>query len=892
MDRPPKFSRPLAPNELPCLDGNGVPPGNQGLLSTIVNNSFLTLAGTVGGKLLFFLTQVVIVQIFGFRYFGLLIMGLRTTELTRIFSSIGMPKGGMRFLSMAVTSREKRGEIPGILFTCLCVPLAIGIPMATALYALSPMISNHLLNAPLLTPYLRILAIAVPFAIVTHLGIDLSRAFRTTKYAVLIENILLPAGRFGLFLLLFLILCNFYSAVLATTFAYMLGTVAAFGVIHKLLRRFYGREWQPVNFLRQCRPGNFRLDIVRYSLPLFLSGCSGILLGSTDILMLGYFKNPEAVGIYGAALTMATTFSTIMIRSMHSTFAPVIAGEFGRGNRDGMKAVYFANVRWMFYVALPFTAVMVLAREPILLAYGKGALVKAGWVIAILSLGQMLNCVTGGGGHLLSMTGQQMKELMVNLLSVAINIVLNFLFIPRYGIIGAAWATTLSQITLNILPLLIVRHIYGLQPFTRRLARLLGIWILLMLGGLFLESRTSSLIAHLGIAGTVAVVIVGFIWWLGLDADDTVLFKNFLNRLRRLGPGGPRPPRPPGPPGGAPQPPDWRASRTREPVESTVSAIETPKSESTPVSVLDQHTYLIIGGTLKAGTTSLFNYLADHPDVCPSSAKETYFFQNPERRPANKCSFVDGMDTYETYFHHAHCGEGCKLRLEATPQYLYYPETPELIRKGLADAHVVFLLRDPVERLVSCFDFERQHAMFPESVSFEDYVALQMDGTPVPGLDPQKVHSLEQGCYSRYLKPYLESLGADHVHVYLFNELKQQPKRVVRELCAACNLDPAFFDEYDFKVFNPTRSLRNPVLQKVYKRIQRHVQKNISAESKLITFFRFLQRMLDPVLMLFNSRSYQKTDVPDAVRERLAQYYQKESRELATLLGRDKLPWG
>ncbi|MEW6715877.1 MAG: hypothetical protein AB1345_00005, partial [Chloroflexota bacterium] len=94
------------------------------------------------------------------------------------------------------------------------------------------------------------------------------------------------------------------------------------------------------------------------------------------------------------------------------------------------------------------------------------------------------------------------------------------------------------------------------------------------------------------------------------------------------------------------------------------------------ISSEDEKRFLIIAGTTRAGTTSLFKYLSDHPDVCAASVKETGFFLDADypNPPPTKYRAEDGLSRYESYF--SSCPEK-PVRLEATPGYLYSPGAPQ-----------------------------------------------------------------------------------------------------------------------------------------------------------------------------------------------------------------------
>ena len=102
----------------------------------------------------------------------------------------------------------------------------------------------------------------------------------------------------------------------------------------------------------------------------------------------------------------------------------------------------------------------------------------------------------------------------------------------------------------------------------------------------------------------------------------------------------------------------------------------------------------VIGGTEKSGTTSVFDYLSAHPQVCASSIKETDFF-----RHGYTGDLAADARRYASYFEH--CDSRSLVRLEASPGYLGEAATvaPRL-RALVPEAKVLFILRDPVERLL------------------------------------------------------------------------------------------------------------------------------------------------------------------------------------------------
>ncbi|MGM0588495.1 MAG: sulfotransferase domain-containing protein [Bacteroidota bacterium] len=121
----------------------------------------------------------------------------------------------------------------------------------------------------------------------------------------------------------------------------------------------------------------------------------------------------------------------------------------------------------------------------------------------------------------------------------------------------------------------------------------------------------------------------------------------------------------------------------------------------------------LIIGAMKAGTTSLFNYLATHPRVTGSYIKElNYFNHNWDKRLGWYCSAFPIS------------GHWAEVVMEATTDYLYHPFTPERVKQTLADPKLIVLLRNPVHRAYSHYQHEvrqgREMLSFQEALEQEE----------------------------------------------------------------------------------------------------------------------------------------------------------------------------
>lgn len=163
----------------------------------------------------------------------------------------------------------------------------------------------------------------------------------------------------------------------------------------------------------------------------------------------------------------------------------------------------------------------------------------------------------------------------------------------------------------------------------------------------------------------------------------------------------------------------------------------------------------IIAGGQRCGTTWLFNHLEAHPGVFLPSEKECHFFSS---------RYEKGWDYYQSFFSSAN---STQLVGEATPDYLHSIEAPKRIASFNPDIKLVFVLRNPIDRANSSYWFFQE---FNEGHSFEQ--ALEI----FPGL-------ISRGEYSTHLQRWLAYFPRNQIKIFLFDELKQNDKGVLSEIC-------------------------------------------------------------------------------------------------------------
>ncbi len=511
------------------IRGPNNPPKPE-LLQKVARGSLITFVGIIIGKGLSFTIQVLITRIFGPKSFGQIVIGLTVIETLRVLASLGLPKGGMRFVSVSL-GRNEPGNIIGIISTSICFPFIISVLIGAGVFLLAEKISLIWFHDLELVPIFKAFALSLPFVAILNVGLDLSRGFNTTWYAAITENLILPASRIMIFFLFLLMGQGFNSIIMAIIFSSIIGSLSILVFLNRQVAHIRKKGFLFLSLIKGLFAYSEKILLVSYSLPLFLTGLTAIIMHYADVIILGRFLDSGSVGIYVAASVVATLMPSLLIMSLNSIFGPVIATQFGGNHIENIRYLYKTTTRWLFYLSLPVAVGFIIARDSVMMIYGKSFTSEGPIILFILIIGQLVNCVTGGVGSLLIMTGHQNKELTTNGVAVLMNISLNIMLIPAFGVIGAAIATSFSHVVVNIIRFIIVYFIYAVQPFTKKL---FGVFLLAMaMVSLSLSLNLYFPFIYLQIV-TAAIsigIILLFIYLVVFLPEDKQMFKKLIMRI-------------------------------------------------------------------------------------------------------------------------------------------------------------------------------------------------------------------------------------------------------------------------------------------------------------------------------------------------------------------------
>lgn len=292
----------------------------------------------------------------------------------------------------------------------------------------------------------------------------------------------------------------------------------------------------------------------------------------------------------------------------------------------------------------------------------------------------------------------------------------------------------------------------------------------------------------------------------------------------------------------------------------------------------------LIVGFQKAGTTSVYHYLGQHPEVFVSPRKELNFFSSIVERPVIDAHLSGGMTDPKAYSAVFEPGADRKAIGEASPIYATDPAVPAAILRLAPEARLIVLVRDPVQRAYSEYWMRVRDGR--EKRSFDVAVDEELRATenrPWQAVAFNRFTYLKTGFYAHHLAPYWDCFPPDRLACYFFEDLESDSGAVMRDLFRFLGLDEHFATNTSVR-YNASGAPKSSLMQSLLRK------------TKLTQSVR---RMLPkPVgdfamakLEALRGQNLAKPSLARSFRRQLGDIYRPDVERLQARLGRDLSHW-
>lgn len=404
----------------------------------------------VSGAAITFALHVLLARIMGVEHYGVYVYVLAWLNILVLFAKLGMDTASLRFVA-AYAAREEWGALSGILRYSALLVLATSILVSgvgiIAVWVLQERISLELAHAFWFGFAL------LPIMALAHIRQAALRALRRVASAQIPEFVLRPL------LLAALVVALFYFGSRITGDIAMALDLAAASVAF-LVGSLWLYRGLPTS-LKGIRPVYRSREWFVVGLPLFLM--SGMYLAhyQIDVLMIGSILGAREAGIYAVATRMATVVLLGLI-AVNAIAASMISEFYATDRIDELQRMVSFAARGILAISVPIGLGLVVLGQWGLSFFGPEF--SEGYVaLVILTAGQLINALAGSVGFLMTMTGHEREAAYIMAVSAIVNVGLNAVLIPAFGLEGAAFATAFSTALWNGVMLVYVQKRLGIN---------------------------------------------------------------------------------------------------------------------------------------------------------------------------------------------------------------------------------------------------------------------------------------------------------------------------------------------------------------------------------------------------------------------------------------------
>lgn len=427
----------------------------------ILKGASVVGVGMIFSKAISLFAEVIIARELASAEFGTAIFAYTTLLTVSGIALVGIPEGLTYFLSIL----DERGDTETAFRIVISGVTILAAVLTSSVIVIYTLPFSFIQQFGISSAQWQWVQLLVPLVIaypVTQLSFGVMRGYDRSVPKVISDDILnklIALGAVavaiwqdsGIFIFL-----SFYLG------QYLLSSVFAGGyVLYLLKRKFTGIEHKRFNLLREDSRRLFS-----YSWPLALKNATRRLLGNTDIMLVGILLASSAVGYYRVGYVISQLGMVVLV-SITYLFTPRMARNHDNNNTQGMEYLYHQATKWSTLLSLPLVLTMVyypteLIRLLFGTEYSPGSI-----ILTVLAVDVLLRSGMGTAASVLRAIDRTHVDFGVTAVTMVTNIALSYVFILKFGAIGAAIGTFLSILFMNTIQILLVYYFVSIQPFSK-----------------------------------------------------------------------------------------------------------------------------------------------------------------------------------------------------------------------------------------------------------------------------------------------------------------------------------------------------------------------------------------------------------------------------------------
>jgi len=407
-------------------------------LAELLKGSSIAFTFKIVGIGFGYIFTILIAKWYGVQTLGLFALSMTILNIFVTFSLFGFNNALSKFIAQ-FNHDFKQSLVKEVYFKALKITIPLGILLSFILYTSANFLAINIFDNKDSIPFFKIVSIAIVPSILLSINATVFRGLKNITLFSFFQSL-------GIYFLAVILLMLFYmnnsykiDAILSQTLAISIMCIVSIVYIYK---HTYIYKVSIKNSLKYKK-------IMSVAFPMLLTSSMGLIIASTDIVMIGIFRSEEEVGIYSVIVKIAT-ITTFALMAINSISGPKYS-ELSE-NKLELKKVINKSSKILFLFGTIIILILFLFSKTLLGFFGKEFLVGL-FALHCLLFGYYFRIISGSIGEIFQNTGHERLQSKLVFLFAVLNIFLNFILIPKYGINGAAIATMLTLILGRIISL-------------------------------------------------------------------------------------------------------------------------------------------------------------------------------------------------------------------------------------------------------------------------------------------------------------------------------------------------------------------------------------------------------------------------------------------------------
>ena len=432
-----------------------------------IRGSSLLLSGRVLSLALNFATQVLIVRYLSKSDFGAFAFGLSIVSLGESVALLGLDKAVPRFLPI-YQEHGANGKVLGTLLMAAGTVLSLGLGFVLLAFGLNGFAGGDLGGSGQALTVILILICLSPIQALDDLLMGAFAVFSKPRAIFFRKYVLAP----GLRLVVIALVVLGQSGVRELALGYVLAGGVGVAIYTVILIQTLRADGLLARVDRRALRFPAR-EVFGFAIPLITVDLLFVFMNTTNVWMLQHFGSAEEVADY-RVVQPAARLNLLVMTSFTLLFTPLAARLFAKGDRNGIRELYWRTAAWMAVFSFPVFALTFAAAHGLTVGLFGERYAGSAPILSLLALGYYVNVALGFNGLTLRVFGLVRYVVVISLAAAVANIALNLVLIPRFGAIGAAVGTCATLVIHNALKQGGLRKGTGIGVFDREHRRVYG----------------------------------------------------------------------------------------------------------------------------------------------------------------------------------------------------------------------------------------------------------------------------------------------------------------------------------------------------------------------------------------------------------------------------------